>query len=352
MELTNEQIKSLTPEEIVRIEEDESAAEEILASKNKDTKDNTPKQEEQDAANGKGEDDKVDDDEKDKDEKPEDEDKDEPVVLNKSGKGAIPYSKHKELRVENATLKDRLQEYEAKLQELDQLKALVQEKKDAKGDVKATAEINDIIKKRIEAVREDFPDLGELVTSIVEDSSKSKAETAEIKAEFSELKAEIKRRDEEKKRLEEEKKRTDEQAIVEQVAEAKDNNPDLSFWETNDKEAFDEAVRQDYVLRQTDKWGKASIPERFEEVVRRVRTLMPEAAQPKTTKTGEKIQAEAKAKLEKSPVRKPTTLSDIKGGADPVSEKDAMENLSGPQLTAKLLQMPEQKGAAMRAGLD
>jgi hypothetical protein len=30
-----------------------------------------------------------------------DEGEDEPVVLNKSGKGTIPYKKHKELRVEN-----------------------------------------------------------------------------------------------------------------------------------------------------------------------------------------------------------------------------------------------------------
>jgi hypothetical protein len=34
---------------------------------------------------------------------------DEPVVLNKSGKGIIPYEKHKQLRVENSTLREQLE---------------------------------------------------------------------------------------------------------------------------------------------------------------------------------------------------------------------------------------------------
>ena len=43
---------------------------------------------------------------------------DEPVVLNRSGKGIIPYEKHKALRVENSTLREQLDAAKSRLEEL------------------------------------------------------------------------------------------------------------------------------------------------------------------------------------------------------------------------------------------
>ena len=60
------------------------------------------------------------------------------------------------------------------------------------------------------------------------------------------------------KREREESLRANQLSIEEQVAEAKDNNLDLTHWESNDPEAWDEALKQDEILRTSRKWsGKA-----------------------------------------------------------------------------------------------
>lgn len=319
-DLTNEQLRNLTHEEIQRIEEDPTALDEIMGkkepkeeTKEEDSEDtDTSEQADEDAANGK------------------DEEEEEPVVLNKSGKGTIPYTKHKELRVENATLREELQNAKTKLEEL------LNNKLDAKTN-KAEAKADDAIAKHLDVLKQDYPELHEVINSVLDGSRK---QSEKLDAALAEL-----------QREKEAAKQAEEKSVAEQVAEAKDNNPDLVLWETTDPEAWDEALRQDAVLRGTTKWAKAPYAERFDEVVRRVRAVMPEAAAPKT-ESAEDTKATAKAKLEKSPSRKPKTLSDIPTGGDPSSEKDAIENLTGGQLTARLMKMPEQASAAMRAGLD
>ncbi len=343
-ELTNEQIRNLTPEQIEQIDALEPGADvdEYLA-KPKATTDEQPEQTEQDGAtSGAG-----DEDEETKDgEKPdESEEEDEPVVLNKSGKGSIPYSTLKGVRVENATLKGQLEEAQAKLQEMDKLKALLQEKQEAKG-AKETDVADDAIANHLKVIEQDYPELHGSMSAIVE-STKRQAEKLDKAL------ADLQRKEEEAKRKEEEAKKAAEQSVLEQVNEARDNNPDLAHWHVNDKEAFDEAVIQDAAVRSSPKWAKATYAERFEEVVRRVRAVMPEASVPKTNnpKSAEQVQAKAKAKMDKAPVRRPTTLSDIPSGADPSSDKDLVENLTPGQLTSRLMKMPEQAQAAMRAGI-
>jgi hypothetical protein len=51
-------------------------------------------------------------------------------------------------------------------------------------------------------------------------------------------------------------------------------------------------------------------------------------------------------------VRKPVTLSDIQGGANPASEREQLENLSPFELAQKLMKMPTHQAAALRAELD
>jgi hypothetical protein len=320
-DLTNEQLRNLTHEQIERIEEDPTALDEIMGKKEpkeepkeEDSEDtDTSEQAEEDAANGK------------------DEEEEEPVVLNKSGKGTIPYTKHKELRVENATLREELQNAKTRLEEL------LNNKIDAKTD-KEEAKADDAIAKHLEVLKQDMPELHEVITSVLDGSRK---QSEKLDAALAEL-----------QREKEATKKAEEKSVAEQVAEAKDNNPDLVLWETTDPEAWDEALRQDEVLRGTTKWAKAPYAERFAEVARRVRAVLPEAAAPNKPDSAEETKATAKAKLEKSPARKPKTLSDIPTGGDPSSEKDAVENLTPGQLTARLMKMPEQASAAMRAGLD
>src|SRR5688500_19933678 len=96
-QLTDEQIANLTHEQIEMLENDPDRLAEIIG---KEAETDEPKQEEEKgAANGAGE--------------------DEPKgVSTKNGKGIIPYEKHKELRVENSTLKQQLQDAQSKLEEL------------------------------------------------------------------------------------------------------------------------------------------------------------------------------------------------------------------------------------------
>jgi len=72
----------------------------------------------------------------------------------------------------------------------------------------------------------------------------------------------------------------EEKIIAEQVAKAKNANPYLVHWENHDPEAWDEALKQDEILRNNPKWVEKSYDVRFKEVVRRVRAIMPEATAP------------------------------------------------------------------------
>lgn len=70
------------------------------------------------------------------------------------------------------------------------------------------------------------------------------------------------------------------QSIEEQVEKAKNNNPYLVHWEASDPAAWGEALRQDDVLRTTPVWSEKPYEDRFREVVRRVRLIMPTASKP------------------------------------------------------------------------
>lgn len=332
-ELTDEQIANMTPEQIEMLENDPDKLAEILAGQEKGTDEpnDEPEQEEKDdAANGEGE---VDE------EKEEDEDK--PVVLNKSGKGTIPYEKYKELRVENATLRERVQTLQSTQTELETLKT----KHESARTPERRAELQKQLNERIVALKEDFPEIGNSLDSVKEIIADISREIEESKT-ASEAKA---------KEAEEQRTRT----INEQVQEAKENNPHLMHWESNDADAWNEALMQDQILLNTPKWAKKSIEERFVEVVRRVKSVMPEATEPPNATPAEepKEKAEdtkqkAKAKLEKAVVKKPTTLSDIQGGANPTSESEQLENMSPFELAQKLMKMPDHTARALRAELD
>lgn len=328
-QLTDEQIANLTPEQIEMLESDPDRLSEILGNQKEEektrAKDEPGQEEKRDALNDStsgvpsavGE--------------------DMPVVLNKSGKGVIPYEKHKELRVENSALREQLQA--ARLESnkaAEKLEALLQQKENATGAGITLAD--KAIDAHLERIKEDMPELYQVVSAVLEGSRRQGEKLEKTLAEL--------------KREKEESDRTRQLRIEEQVAEAKDNNSDLVYWESNDPQAWDEAIKQDEILRTSGKWAAKPYSERFEEVVRRVRAIMPETSLPKKQTDPEQTKAEAKAKLERAPARKPTTLSDIQGGANPASEREQLENLSPHELARQLMKMPSQQAAALRSELD
>ncbi|MGH8685737.1 MAG: hypothetical protein ACREUM_10355, partial [Nitrosospira sp.] len=299
-QLTDEQIANLTPEQIEMLENDPDKLGEILG---KQAAKDEPKQEQAASAlnvtmSGAGE--------------------DEPVVLTKSGKGIIPYEKHKELRVENSALREQLQAAQLENSKAtEKLESLLKQKDEATG--KGVAEADEAIAKHLETLKEDMPELHQVISAVLEGSRKQGERLNEMLEEL--------------KREREESDRVKQFSVEEQVAEAKDNNPDLTHWESKDPEAWDEALKQDEILRTGGKWANKAYAERFQEVVRRVRAIMPEASMPQKQADPEQTKAEAKARLSSAPARKPTTLSDIQGGANPASEREQLENLSPFELT-------------------
>ena len=138
-QLTDEQIANLTPEQIEILENDPSKLEEILGKET--AKDEPELEEKESVANDAGE--------------------DEPKgVSTKSGKGIIPYEKHKELRVENSTLKQQLQDTKAEVEKL--LKA-----KDEAKTEKAEAVADDAIAKHLDRLKDDMPELHEVISAVL-----------------------------------------------------------------------------------------------------------------------------------------------------------------------------------------
>ena len=244
--------------------------------------------------------------------------------------GNIPYKKHKELRVENSALREQLKSAQSKLDKF------LMRKEEAK-EVE-TAALDEKLKMHLEVLKEEMPQLHQVLSTLLEGSRKQGERLEQTLREL--------------EREKEESERISQVSTAEQVAEAKDNNPDLVHWESNDPGAWEEALKQDEILRTNMKWAAKPYAERFQEVVRRVRAIMPEASTPQKNPDPGMMKAALQAKLEAAPVRKPVTLSDIQGGANPVSEREQLENLSPFELAQKLMKMPTHQAAALRAELD
>jgi hypothetical protein len=187
-------------------------------------------------------------------------------------------------------------------------------------------------------LREDMPEIARMFDHMEQESKAQREELKQTRAELQQMKEEAQRRKE--------------MTVQEQVIEALENNPDLLHWEKHDRAAWDEAQRQDQLLEITPEWAKRPYEERFAEAVRRVRAIMPDASTPSTQTNAERTRAQANERLKSATARKPTTLSDIHGGADPASEQEQFENLHPLELTQRLMKMPDSRAAAMRAGLD
>lgn len=315
-QLTNEQVASLTPEQVELLENHPEKLAEILDGREQAGNDSG-----QALASGGEETGEA-----------------APVVLNKSGRGIIPYEKHKELRVENSSLREQLQAAQvAQSEAARRLEELLGRKEHAaaEGEVEVS---DDALARHLATLKAEMPGLYPVIAAVLEGGRKQGEE--------------LRRTLDELKREKEEADRVRQLSVAEQVQEAKENNPDLVHWETTDPEAWEEALRQDEILRTGGRWANRPYAERFEEVVRRVRAILPQASKTQAQSDPERIRAEAKARLDKAPERRPVTLSDIHGGANPASEREQIENLDALTLAQRLMKMPAHQAAAMRADLD
>ena len=102
---------------------------------------------------------------------------------------------------------------------------------------------------------------------------------------------------EELKREKEESERVKQLSVAEQVAEAKDNNPDLVHWESNDPEAWDEALKQDEILRTNTPNGPTSLTRNGSmKSSAACSAIMPEASAPEKQPTRRKIESRCESK--------------------------------------------------------
>jgi hypothetical protein len=335
-QLTDEQIAKLTPEQIEILEKNPERLDEIMGLQQASepgaeiASAEKPEQEDNAVANGAGAGEGREDEGAGKEASDAGKEEEPVGVSTKNGKGIIPYEKHKELRVENSALRQQLQDAQSKLDEL------LKRKEEAKSG-REEAKADDAIAQHLYRIKEEMPELHTVITAVIEGSRKQSEKLEQTLAEM--------------KRAKEESERQKQLSVAEQVAEAKDNNLDLVNWESNDPEAWDEALRQDEILRTSPRWANKSYAERFEEVVRRVRAIMPDASPPRKHVDPESMKAEAQARLEKAPARKPTTLSDIHGSM-PMSAGDEVSMMSPHELARKLMTLPAHKAAALRAELD
>lgn len=144
----------------------------------------------------------------------------------------------------------------------------------------------DLCEGTLDSRNRNIEDMAEVIKSLKEDNKHLSENLEAISTEANTLEEENGRLEDELVRIEAENERLCSQlehrelSVEEQVARAKENNPDLVHWESNDEKAWDEAMKQDEILRTTSTWANKPFAARFAEVVRRVRAILPEASTP------------------------------------------------------------------------
>ena len=144
-----------------------------------------------------------------------------------------------------------------------------------------------------------------------------------------------------------------------EVQSAIDGNATLAEWQTaQDRTMWTRASSIDRMLRELPEYANVSFADRFDKVVEMTQIALgqqpdaPAPAQQKEELTPEQIKTAAKAKLTAAAKgRRPTTLSDIPGGAPPaVDERQKVEEMSTVGLGQMFLGMtPEQRDAYLQS---
>lgn len=140
----------------------------------------------------------------------------------------------------------------------------------------------------------------------------------------------------------------EETEVKSEIQQAIDANPTLSAWQNaEDQTMWNEAAKQDLLLRQNPLWADVPWEKRFEKVVELTQSAMQveaPAPKPEDKPNLDAVRAAAQAKLQKIATM-PRSLSQIPGGAPPaVDERQKVEEMSPIALGEMFLHMtPEQR---------
>jgi len=225
-------------------------------------------------------------------------------VLAPDGKHVIPYSTLKAARQEASEARRAAEEATAQLEALRaQLAAKPGDEIDV--DIDATQADTKAITAKLKQLGDDFPEFGEVATAMM-----TQLEAMQTKVNQLESERQQQHHDQVK-------------TAQERVAEAIDSNPSLSLWQTEQPDAFEQAVAFDKMLRDQPEWKGKPLSERFAKVVDLVHVAYPEAKrpQPVTSQQENKQNLDAKVEqaLKKAGDYVPESLSHIPGGEAPSS---------------------------------
>ena len=241
------------------------------------------------------------------------------VVLTKDGKRAIPY---KVL----ASERDRARAAEQAVADLKkQLESLQTQASTGETTEQAEAGLSE---EDLAAIGEDFPHLRKILDGLTGHIKKLEGTVTEL-------------RDRESSREAVEQKQT-----ASTVQEAIEATPALLYWQNENSEMFDEAIKYDDMIRANPKNQSLTLEERFQKVVAAMEAVYGPTELPKeyqkevAAPSKDEAAALAKKAIENAEVRRPRTLSDMPGGIPPAqSERERVENMSPSALAAMMSKM-------------
>lgn len=253
-------------------------------------------------------------------------------ILAKDGKNLIPYSQLESARSRAATAEERAKAAEdlaaRQAQELEALK-----------NKPNAAETEMLTEDELAALEADSPTLAKTLRM-------QQALIQQLRDEVGQVKT-----------VQQHRAVTEEASIKSEIQSAIDANPTLAGWQTaEDQTMWNEASRVDRMLRESPAYASVSFEDRFKKVVEMTQVALniePPKSDESPALTPEQIRAAAAAKLKQvTATKRPTTLSDIPGGAPPaVDERQKVEEMSPIALGQQFLGMTKEQLDAYLASL-
>ena len=250
-------------------------------------------------------------------------------VRTRDGKHSIPYSVLQRARDEANAERQAREALEAKLAELQQ-NGISVGTQNAATDPVAVADVIDA--ERLEALREEAPELASMIEALA-----TSAKAAEARAAAAERTAqEAQQRDQARSAA----------AAQDMVEQAVSNSPKLLWTRSEKPEVYNRIVDYDNFLRTSEDGRKLDLPTRLAKAISMYEAVngaieVPGSARP-TPKPAPKVAEPA--------FRVPSTLSDMPGGSAPAkSDAEQIGDLSGIDLTMMLSKMSEAEQTAFLA---
>ncbi|GIW55400.1 MAG: hypothetical protein KatS3mg082_1804 [Nitrospiraceae bacterium] len=247
-------------------------------------------------------------------------------VLLKDGKRVIPYSVLAAERRRADEAERRAKEIEAKLAALE---------KPEEGDKEVSQKTVDDLREKLAELKEAVPEVGEVLEKL----------TLRYEERIQALQNKL---DEMAKR-EETREEREEREAQSRVQEAIDRNAVLRYLQhaEDKRDLWDEAVRIDKMLRENPRYADLTLDERFQKVVAMLQAEVGTIEVPAEFRdpVQEKTQNQGRAKGKPKDVEKPITLSDLPGGAPPLSDSKRLENMTAAEIDELVEKIRERGGS-------